>query len=265
MSNFLQSMHSRRNVIASMFAAPALLKSGSVGARQGTRPLPVDLGHGLEIRDYRLFPAEDVLRFIVEIHNTTDAQIDTPMLGVSLPHLSSSNPVFAWANPVSMVLHPHASECLTGVAPKSLSKDEEWGNPEWQLCHPISTEISQNSPHYEITFSHRIEVVDPKEAFIYLEVKNLAETEITRLVFFQPTVWDKNGRICGTLPMVGINGIGPNDTASIRSRITPLAVYPVNPILLIDNVEHMSVSYTQQPGVIRYNQRSCNSVLPWNN
>lgn len=63
---------SRRNVIAGALTSLAMLRAGNAGASQVERPAPVDLGHGLEIRDYRLFPTKDVMRFIVEIRDITD-------------------------------------------------------------------------------------------------------------------------------------------------------------------------------------------------
>src|SRR5690606_32328769 len=61
---------SRRGLLAGLVASAVVLRGVGTAATESKPISPIDLGDGLEIRDYRLFPTKDLMRFIVEIHNT---------------------------------------------------------------------------------------------------------------------------------------------------------------------------------------------------
>ena len=265
-NNLLTTYHasiSRRRMLAGLFASLQVLRGVATQAKQTEPIAPFELGNGLEVRDYRLFPTEAAMRFIVELHNTTDSAIDTPAVGVTLPNLDAREN-FSWANPVSMVLHPHSSDCLVGVAPQALTTDKDWGTPRWEVCRAISTKLSKKLPSHELVLNHSIRVINPQEADLYIEVSNPSDAEVEGWVLLQPIIWDNLGRLCGAAPMAGKNGIGSHASVTMVSRIRLAEDSAMLPPALIESLEEISASISFQPGVIQINSQSCDAVLPWN-
>lgn len=260
MSTFGNNLTTRRTAIASAITSLAMLGSGKSTARQTDRPAPVDLGHGLEIRDYRLFPTEDVMRFIVEIHNTTDTAVDTPTVGVVLPHFDDDN--FAWANPVSQVLHPHTSECLIGVAPTALTSDDGWGSTEWMLCEVVHSTLAEKLARWSVNFTFELAVLGPKHARALYDVANNGNKRL-RDLYIQGTVWDQEERVCGLLLPSSVHFMEPRSRSEQLINLHPRAIYTSNPFVLIDSVEGISFTCTLQPSQQPVN-RSCPAVMPWN-
>lgn len=165
-----QTPTSRRDLLVGLFASLATLCCTGAAANQTKPRGPIDLGNGLQIRDYRLFPTQDVMRFIVEIHNTTDAAVDTPTVGAVLPHLDDYN--FGWAIPVSPVLHPHMSDCLIGVAPEAVKTDEDCRTPDWMLCSGIESYMAVSIQDWQYELSHSIEILSDTHMRTTVEVTN---------------------------------------------------------------------------------------------
>lgn len=251
---------SRRSAIAVMFSSCAMLRPGSVAANQVKRPAPVDLGHGLEIRDYRLFPTEDVKRFIVEIHNTTDTAVDTPTIGVVLPQLGGDN--FGWANPVSPVLHPHSSECLIGVAPVAVENDEDWDSSEWMLCDAVTSVVAEDLSKWDFEIEHRTEILNPTHARTVAEVTNLSDSRSWNLRL-QGLVRDGNKRVCGALVTASLAYVFPGETSELTINLIPTLEYVANPFNLIDSVEDVEISFTLQAPSDPANP-NCSTIMPWN-
>lgn len=256
-----QPLLSRRNVVASLLTSWTLLRVGSVGAQSDVRVALMDLGHGLEIRDYRLFPTTDVMRFIVEIHNTTDTAVDTPTVGVMLPHLGDGEN-YGWANPISAVLHPHTSDCLIGVAPPKLTSDSDWDTPSWIFCDEISTHHAKKLAQWDVDFTYSVEFVDTTHARAILEIVNRSE-RIPQGLILQGIAWDKDHRIAGAMLPTLLNEVEPDVATLQQINVTPTLSYVSNPFNLIDTVEELSITFSLQPQLPIVN-RGCPVVMPWN-
>lgn len=259
MRTLLHNTITRRNLLAGVFASWTILRTNEARASQLERPTPVDLGHGLEIRDYRLFPTADVMRFIVEIHNTTDAAVDTPSVGVVLPHLEGEN--FGWANPVAGVIHPHTSQGLIGVAPAALTSDQDWGSPDWVLCNDLQTEAADVLAEWDVEVAWDFRVRGEADAVSRLTVTNLGTTS-TEPASLQGLVWDDEGRLCGATNNVLIAAVPAGETLETWGHVWSIYEYVASPFALIDNIEGIDVSYSIQPRPASINP-ACPAVLPW--
>lgn len=251
----------RRRVLAGMLAASALFRGASSATSQPNRPAPASLGHGLEVRDFRLFPTKDVPRFIVEIHNTSDTAVDTPTVGVVLPHLDDRGN-FGWANPVSPVLHPHTSDCLIGVAPGGVLTNDDWGTPDWTLCRSIGHEQAESIQDWQFEFSHVVETPDPLHASTTVEVTNLNSTARAQL-HLQGLLWDADGRLAGALLPISLAGVQPGETEELVVHSIPGSTFLANPFVLLESVEGVETTLSLQPRGLPIN-KNCNVVMPWN-
>lgn len=251
---------SRRDALVGLVTAWAGLGASKVTAQQPPDITTVDLGQGIEIRDYRLFPTADVMRFIVEVHNTTDLAIDTPAVGVVLPHLSAEEN-FGWATPVSTVLHPHTSDCLIGVTPLALTSNDEWGVPEWMLCGEITTVQAEWLTEWDIEFAYSHEILGPTHQKTTFEFTNHGQ-ESARPVVIQGVVRDAEDRICGATLAMSLANVEPGQSARNAINIAPDREYAANPFALIDTVDGIDVDFTVQPRPSAVNQ-NCAAIMPW--
>lgn len=241
----------------------AALCGGGVGSAAQSQPQPIapfDLGHDLEIRDYRIFPSEDVRRFIVEVHNTSDEPIDTPSVGVVLPHLDSETD-FGWAHPVTSVLYPGTSDMLIGVAPAALTSDDDWGVPEWVLCREISTRNAEMIDGWDFLLQTDLAVEAPDFARAYVTLVNTTAhyTGPLRLV---PTVRDGSGRMCGTLSPIWVPWTRPGEPVQKSTEMGVALPDIANPFYLINTLQGVEVAFSIQPDTA-YSIPSCRPILPW--
>lgn len=251
----------RRLLLAGLSAPFVLLRDASAVMNQPASDVPIDLGHGLEIRDFRLFPTTDVMRFIVEIHNTTDTPIDTPSVGVVLPHLPADSS-FGVANPVAAVLHPGTSGCLIGVAPMGLTSDLNWSEPTWTLCGETQTINAMRLTGWDFSFSAIVHAIYPTHAIVDLEIENISAKRSTGLCA-KGIVRDQNNRICGGVGPYLLDGVEPSERFSTELYIYPEIEYILSPFPLLETVEGITVSFTLQPfkDIV---PPTCEPVLPWN-
>lgn len=260
MSLFQNQLMSRRRAIAGLLGTFALLGTESAGSAQADRPAPVDLGHGLEIRDYRLFPTEDVMRFLVEIHNTTATAVDTPSVGVVLPHLNADEN-FGWAIPMQPTIHPQSSSGLIGVAPTSLDADSKWGTPLWELCSELTHQSSAILLDVDVTFTHTLDIRSPSQVLATIDVSNHGPPLSTRVTILG-LVRDHFGRIAGGTVPIYLNSVEPGESRELGVPISPTLNYTANPVPLLSAKEGVSVDFSLQPWPSQYPD-SCAPVMPW--
>lgn len=249
----------RRTAIAGAVSSWAILRASTGIARQADRPAPYDLGHGLEIRDYRLFPTEDVMRFIVEIHNTSDTTVDTPTVGVVLPHLDDDN--YGWANPIAGVIHPQSSQGLIGVAPSTLTSDQYWGAPSWVLCDELQADSADAMQDWDVEITWDFRIRDAADAVSKLIITNRGNSP-TGPASVQGLVWDQDGRLCGASSNVLIPRLIAGEVWETWAHVWSFLEYVANPFALIDHVENLEVNYSLQPRTAGTN-KGCSTVLPW--
>lgn len=253
---------SRRSLLAGLI--PTV--TSQPGAHSMSQVGTFQLGHGIEVRDFRLFPSPDILRFIVEVHNTNDAMVDTPTVGVVLPHLDDEGN-YGWASPIAPVLHPHTSGGLIGIAPSGLKHDSDWGKPEWMLCGVPNTILSERLSPWEIDISARHEVDYDQHLIIRAQVANLGDHKSSSLRM-RGLLWDKNHRICGSTTLAYVPDIEPKSTVDVHIDVAPPGAAPIfdyiaNPFTLVNTVEGMDVTMSLQPPASP-TPSVCPLIMPWN-
>lgn len=245
----------RRMVLTGMLGAFEIIKQQSKGYRFTSRPT-ASLGYGLEIRDYRLFPTDDVMRFIVEVHNTTDQPVDTPLLGLILDHMPSGQDS-GFAMPASAILHPHTSGALFGVAPSGLKNDGEWGSPEWVLCDELHTWRTEELEEIDVTYTHDIIYSRVDHAQVVITVENHGDQAVGMGTFrFEGVVYDSANRICGIILPLEPWRIEKEERNNYVAHLGPSFDYIGNPFVLIESTDGISVELSVQPRY-RYVSPSC--------
>ncbi|MCO5215744.1 MAG: FxLYD domain-containing protein [Thermomicrobiales bacterium] len=222
--------------------------------------IPVTLEHGLEIRDYRIFPTDDIRRFIVEIHNATDQAVDTPSIGVILSHLPQDQD-FGVAVATSPVLHPHTSGILIGVAPTALGSDDNWGIPEWIICDDLHTSRVAELPIQDLTIASEIVVMNEDLAQVNIQVTNNSEESIER-VWLSGDVYDDHGRVCGSLVQIGRGPISPGETNEYYLYVVREWRYFGNPFVLVSSAAEVDVVVSIQARA-RYVSPACPRLAAW--
>lgn len=240
-----KNLASRRSFLASCLAL-AMKQSVSGEGDQVDRPAPVRLGHGLEVRDYRLFPTKDVRRFIVELHNTTDNAVETPAVGIFLDN-KDANGNFGWAVPTAGILHPAESTLLVGIAPEDLRSDHDWEPCTWLLCDNLTTSTESESA-WNLTFKHKFEYVDDEHLRINFTITNLGNATANDAVI-HGLVRDTSGRLCGAMLPVPVGFIPPGETGKRSISIRPGVEYAANPFALISSVEGLDITFGVQRSI----------------
>ncbi|MCA9832436.1 MAG: hypothetical protein KC435_00655 [Thermomicrobiales bacterium] len=257
MSVWCNNRLSRRALLSGIATAGVIVTARA----QGTTPVPTyDLGNGLQVRDYRLFPTKDVTRFIAEIHNTTESFVDTPAVGVILPHLSADGN-YGWGTPLQPVIHPQSSMGIIGVAPTGLMTDSGWGEPTWELCGDVQTKLSDKFDPDVLSLESTLSITSDTAAKVLTTAANLTDTQQRNLTL-QGLVRDADGRICGGT-LTSILRLEPAATREINTNITARQNYIANPFTLIPSTDGMSVEMLLQPRTAMMNP-GCEIVMPWN-
>jgi len=225
------------------------------------RPDAVDLGRGIELRDYRLLPTEDRMLFMAEVHNHTDSAIDTPTLGVTLPHLRSEMN-FGWTTAVEPVIHPHTSGGLVGVAPEGMTSDSEWIDPEWLLCDALSEERASVIAPYQFEIDSRIRVRDSKAAEVFISITNLGVPNHDQ-IWFSAKIWGPDGRWSGSIYVHPLPEVATGETYQTRFWIADNVAYVPGPFNLLETVEGATISTSIQPSADS-SITGCPILMPWN-
>jgi hypothetical protein len=249
----------RRMALIGMIGAFELIKGRPLGYRSTTRPT-TSLGYGLEIRDYRLFPTEDVMRFIVEVHNATDQPVETPIVGLILDNLPD-NEEFGVAVPSGRLLQPHTSTALIGVAPTSMVADDDWGQPRWLLCQPPAELDSSTLDIASVTLEFSVEAWS-EGAIHVIGVATNPNNTATAAMMVEGVCYDSSNRICGIVSPIWIGSIEPDRSQVFHMWTGPNDKSIANPFVIVDSADELKVVLAPQPSTA-YRPISCPIVMPW--
>lgn len=255
----------RRALIAAVAGLSVGSRARSITGQSATPvafdwPTPVDPGGGIILRDWRLFPTPDVMRFIVEMQNTTDAVVRAPVLGVVLPDLPAETN-YGWAVPFRPVIWPGESTFLLGVAPSAIETDNELDSAEWLLC-----DEDLQPPDAVLAWQTEFTTTTNLQYSTFLEtVTTLTNTGNAPLDRFalQGIVRDSAGRVCGGTLSARPEALAPGATIDIPIGIQPEVAFLGNPFTLIDDLTDCTVDFSLQPYGDAVNP-GCAPVMPWN-
>lgn len=237
-----------------------MLLGGEATVRAAERPRPKTLDHGLEILDYRVLPTEDINRFLVEVHNTTDAPIKAPLIGFVDDQFPTGKD-FAFAMPAGRIVHPQASLAYVGVAPEGLVTDADWGDPEWGLCQApgkLSEELQAVS---RVSVETQTEPWHGNSIHLFGEVTNHDDEHAVR-VYVEATCFDLEGRLCGASKPWWVGDLVPNESREFHMWVGEDAENIASPFVLVDSVSDLNFVVSAQPPE-SYLVSMCTSVMPW--
>lgn len=101
----------------------------------GSRPAPIDLGEGLTLVDYRVYPG-DRPAIIGELRSDRDEMVDAPVVSLTWPDASRSAG-FTWASPLIPVIEPGGSIPIFGPLPESGEAEPSLDSARFALCSPV--------------------------------------------------------------------------------------------------------------------------------
>lgn len=252
---------SRRYILGNIFGVVALPFASPASTLVAKEASATDLPAGIEVVDFRLFESDGVTRFLVEVHNSTNQAVDTPVLGVILPHLDS-DVNYGWAVPIQEVLHANASAGLIGVAPKGIEHDDNWGDPQWILCNEIETVKAEKLSAWDVEFDYSLRVLGDNDVVADILVTNHGKPLPTTVTVLG-LVRDSDNRISGVTVPLWLNSVDPGETRELSVRFGPTVHYIANPKDLIDTADSVTVDFTFQPWPAVINP-GCSPVMEWN-
>lgn len=100
------------------------------------RPAPVNLGDGIILTDYRVYPASPLNRIVGEIRNTTDRMIDAPVVSIYYPVNGEEGAGFAYGAPVLPVIEAGGTVPIFGTIPEGVNPDVAIASADFALCTP---------------------------------------------------------------------------------------------------------------------------------
>lgn len=259
----LQQRFNRRQLVGGIAStvAGSLLLTDSMVTSYSQKQVQSGLPEGIEVRDIRLLPSADVMRFLIEVHNTTDTSIDTPTIGVVIPHQNSENN-FGWAVPFQGVLHSHSSSGLVGIAPGVVTSDEQWSAAKWYICNDMQTEMARHVKSWGIEFEQEITVKSPGNIWIDLLITNTGE-DFPSDITLSGLVRDARGRIAGGTLSLYLNSIKSGTAKNLSLQILPELRYAANPMPLIASSTDLSVDFSIQPYKPSDFAPGCPPLMPW--
>lgn len=252
---------SRRSFLTGIASAAAISYRVSFCAESSDTSSLSALPSGIEVVDYRLFRSRGVDRFLVEVFNSTGMAVDTPSLGIVLPHLGSDEN-FGWAIPMQEVLHPHSSAGLIGVAPSGIHSDEDWGSPEWIICNEVESTKAERISSWDLEIDHTLSILGNNDVLANITLTNHGKP-LPITVTVLGLVRDGERRISGVTVPLYLNSIKPGETSELPVRFGPTLDYVANPKAMINTDEGVSVDFSFQPWPSEINP-GCSPVMKWN-
>lgn len=251
--------YSRRRLLTQVGLAGVFGRSNMGTTQTNTQIETIALGGGIEIRDYRLMPSRDAARIIVEVHNTTDDFLDTPLVGVIIPALTN-NEDFVVAVAVTPVIYPHSSVAMFGILPRGVTDITGIEHGKWVLCNPLHTELATKLRELDVKMSYLVTAV-PNGIRMDVALANLDSAQ-TAIADICGEVYDPDGRICGAIPPRFIR-LQPEEEQNLEVYALDFWEYISSPFLLADSEDPLTVELTVQPRA-PYQPLICPTVMPWN-
>lgn len=195
--------------LATSIIAPRSLQQASPAASD--QPGPIDLGSGITLRDYRLYPGEPPA-IIGEIRNETDRMIDAPVISLTWPR-DGQHDGFTWAAPMLPVFGPGESTGIFGVLPAGENSGTVIATSRFALCSPAEPGMYAAQ---EAQLHLNLEVIQED---YYEDARYRCEASLTNLgtetasdTMVRGIVRDRDGRIAGTTSSPFTSTIGARET-----------------------------------------------------
>ncbi len=260
----------RRSLIAGSIAAS--LCAGRPAAQSGTPeatpaafawPTPVDIGDGLEVRDWRLSIDQGPSRFMVELYNASADIMVSPTVGIVLPHTDTDHN-YGWADPFTPVIHPGQSTFLVGMTPGAVREQANLDAAEWVYCDPDEENDAILADLEDLDYEVESETVVHRPDWMEcaMTVRNLGTKPIWSMRL-AGIVRDADGRICGGTAYSTLSNIEGGETLEMAVHVRPAVEMTASPFAFVGDLTGGSATFSVQPRGKAVNP-GCPAVMPWN-
>ena len=239
---------------------PARVRGAVLG--NSNAPDPVDLGSGIALIDYRVYPASPYNRIIGEIRNTTDRMIDAPVVSFYYTVDGEERAGFAYAAPMLPVVAADGSVPIFGTIPERVDPEEALASADFSLCTPAEPgEYIEREQQLDLSLQIIEEEIDTNVYRAEGVVTNAGNTTATRTMV-RGIVRDADGRVAGSTTSAFTNVIAVSEAKpftlwgdiSLRNKANPFV------LLSGDGYTVDIIAGTRGPVVLP----GCSFGTPWN-
>lgn len=182
---------------------------------QTRMPEPIELGQGLLLVDYRIYPTSNARPAMLgEIKSTLDHRVDA----VSISMIDSSEPdafrAFSYATPAAPTIAPFGTVPVWGVLPETDDHAERLlSRLQFGLCDQVAAgEQTALWDDWDIVITRYEEIaLRSTSLVIYGYIKNMGTTSQGRIVT-RGVVRDADGRLLGTTRSQQAAPLDPGET-----------------------------------------------------
>lgn len=249
-------------LLGASLITPLVLRQATPAATpaQTGRPDPVDLGRGISLIDYRLYPGE-LPAIIGEIQNDSDRMIDAPVISLTWPGGGQDNG-FTWATPMLPVIGAGDTVGIFGVLPDVVDPGTIVATSRFALCSPADPGMYAT---LEAQLQLRLEILQED---YYEDGRYRCEASLTNMgretasdTMIRGIVRDADGRIAGTTSSPFTGTVGVNETKTFTLWGGGDLNNKANPSALIDGTGYTVelVAGTRGPVI----SPGCTFGFPW--
>lgn len=212
--------------------APTPVGVGGATPGNTNAPDPVNLGSGVTLIDYRVYPASSHNRIIGEIRNTTGRMIDAPVVSFYYAVDGEERAGFAYAAPMLPVVPAHDSVPIFGTVPEGVDPAEVLASADFSLCTPAEPgEYTEREQQLDLSLQIIEEEIDTNVYRAEGVVRNTGNTTATGTMV-RGIVRDADGRVVGSTTSAFTNVIAVSEAKpftlwgdiSLRNKANPFVL-----------------------------------------
>ncbi|HWV22651.1 MAG TPA: hypothetical protein VNZ58_00540 [Thermomicrobiales bacterium] len=231
----------RRAFIASAAAAmllPRLAQSGNDEATPSPtpHPAPIDLGEGITLTDYRVYPGERPA-ILGEIRNDRSEMVDSPVIGLNWPDAQGFDR-FSWASPILPTIGPDETVPIFGILPETDDGATLLETASFTLCSAVGPG-EYTAKQQAMTLKTRVTYERYRPlAFRGTGIVLNAGDTLAVQVAVRGIVRDRDDRIAGVTPAALFASIRPGRQKEFNVWVGQSLQNKANPVPLISGVDY---------------------------
>jgi hypothetical protein len=242
-----------------MVATPA---ADTATPQANRRPAPVDLGDGIILIDYRVFPEETPHnRFIGEIRNTTDRMIDSPVVSLYYPLDGRERAGFAYATPLLPVIEAGGTVPIFGTFPDGIDPEAALTAADFALCTTAEPgQYTEREQELSLSIRKIDQLISTGIYGFDGEVTNVGDSLATGTII-RGIIRDADGRVAGTTIGFFTNVIESGSTVPFWVGAGSIVDHRANPVIQLWGGDYTAdiVAGTRGPAVLP----GCSFGKPW--